>query len=153
MNATLKKRHLDFEKAEVAKVDDREVYDFEASFPVSKSDDMMRLVYGVVLIPEEVDLQNDIIGEVGIEKTAHRFLADYNRGNEMGHMHVRLGDIGIDLVESYIAPVDFTLGDQPIKKGSWVMVAKINDDKLWQDVLDEKLTGFSVAGIATILDS
>jgi len=147
------KATLKGKKEEIAKVDEQEVYDFEASFPVSKADSMQRLVYGVVLVPEEVDLQNDIIGEVGIEKTAHRFLADFNRGNEMGHMHVRLGEIGIDLVESYIAPVDFTLGDQSVKKGSWVMGAKINDDDLWADVLAGRLTGFSVAGIATILDS
>lgn len=122
-------------------------------FPISKSDVEQRLVYGIVLEPDEVDAQNDTINVEGIQKTAHNFLAKYNRESEMGHMHQRLGDIGVDLVESYIAPVDFTIGEEPVKKGSWLMTARVNDDKLWADVKSGKLTGFSVAGIATIQDS
>ena len=51
-----------------------------------------------------------------------------------------------DIVESYIAPEDFTLGSARVKKGSWVMVTKIKDDALWQKILDGKYTGYSFGG-------
>lgn len=128
-------------------------YDVMFRFPIAKADVEQRLVYGIVLEPDEVDTQGDTISEAGIQKTAHGFLAKYNRESEMGHMHQHLGDIGVDLIESFIAPMDFTLGEEPVKKGSWLIGVKVNDDKLWSDVKTGKLTGFSVAGIATILDS
>jgi 2'-5' RNA ligase len=128
-------------------------YDVKFQFPISKADEEQRLVYGIVLEPDEIDTQGDTISVEGIQKTAHGFLAKYNRESEMGHMHQRLGDIGVDLVESFIAPMDFTMGEESVKKGSWLIAAKVHDDQLWTDVKSGKLTGFSVAGIATILDS
>jgi len=127
-------------------------YEVQMRFPISKADIEQRLVYGIVLEPDEVDAQNDTINEAGIQKTAHNFLSKYNRESEMGHMHRRLGDIGVELVESYIAPMDFTIGQESVKKGSWLIATKVVDDALWADVKSGKLTGFSVAGIATIVD-
>lgn len=128
-------------------------YDIKIQFPIAKSDGEQRLVTGIVLEPDEIDTQNDTIDAEGILKTAHNFLSKYNRESEMGHMHRRLGDIGVDLVESYIAPMDFTIGEEPVKKGSWIITVKVHDDRLWQDVKSGKLTGFSIGGIATIIDS
>jgi 2'-5' RNA ligase len=128
-------------------------YEVQLQFPIAKAEGEQRLVYGIVLEPDEVDAQNDTIRAEGIQKTAHNFLAKYNRESEMGYMHQRLGDIGVDLVESYIAPMDFTIGEESVKKGSWLITVKVHDDKLWADVKSGRLTGFSIGGIATILDS
>jgi hypothetical protein len=48
--------------------------------------------------------------------------------------------------------MDFTMGQESVKKGSWIIAVKVNDDKLWSDVKSGKLTGFSVAGIAAFQD-
>lgn len=71
--------------------------------------------------------------------------------------HTLFGDLGIELVESYIAPQDLDLdglltGQDIIRKGSWVMAVHVTDDDLWQQVKDGEITGFSIGGVATVLD-
>lgn len=108
-----------------------------------------RLVYGIVLQPEVVDAQDDVISELEIETAAHAWLAGYNRENELGLMHKVFGDLGIELVQSYIAPVAFELGGKHVRKGTWIIVVRVVDDELWKLVKSGELTGFSIGGVAT----
>lgn len=113
----------------------------------ANSSDEERFVLGAVLIPETVDLQNDIYDAAVIRKTAHQYLAEYAN---IGKQHQVLVNELVDIVECYIAPVDFDLNGQAIKKGTWLLGVHIKDDQIWQDVKDGKLTGFSVGGEATV---
>lgn len=149
--ARLRQIHTFSDKTEDEAVLTKTAYEYDIT--IQKTEEEQRLVYGIVLEPDEIDAQGDTISVEGIQTTAHNFLAKYNRESEMGHMHQRLGDIGVDLVESFIAPMSFTWGSQPVKKGSWIIGVKVHDDQLWNDVKTKKLTGFSVAGIATIRES
>jgi uracil-DNA glycosylase family 4 len=110
---------------------------------IIKADVEKQLVYGIVLEPGSVDAQNDTISAEEIERVAHVYLRD---SRVVGESHK--GKAGANVVESYIAPVDFTLGGQNVTKGTWIMVAKINDSKLWQDTKDKKLNGFSIGGFS-----
>lgn len=132
-------------------------FDFELYIPfdhveIRKSADgtEKRLVTGIVLEPDVVDAQNDYISADAIEEAAHNFLREYNKSTEMGLMHNAFGDIGIELVECSIAPIDFTLGNKPVKKGSWLVTVHVTDDKRWEEVKTGKLNGFSVGGVATV---
>ncbi|MCG6197727.1 terminase, partial [Anoxybacillus sp. LAT_38] len=51
------------------------------------------------------------------------------------------------VVESYIAPVDMQLGDQTIKKGSWVAGVKVTNAETWVAIEKGEITGFSMWGI------
>ena len=42
------------------------------------------------------------------------------------------------------------LGKKKVKKGSWVLVTRILDEEVWKAVKDGTLTGYSMAGYATI---
>jgi len=110
----------------------------------------LRLVTGIVLEPNEVDAHNDYEKPETIRKTAHKFLSNYNKDTRMGLMHSEFDDIGIELVESYIAPVKLTLNKKMIKKGSWVMTVHVSSDSVWNKVKSGDLTGFSIGGIATV---
>jgi hypothetical protein len=110
-----------------------------------KGDQPQQIVYGVVLVPEQVDSQGDIIGSDEIEQAAHRFLTQYR---ESGLQHVGDALPSLEVIESYIAPIDMEVAGNPVPKGSWVMAVKINDPEIWQMVLDETLTGFSIQGWA-----
>lgn len=104
-----------------------------------------RLVYGEVLIPDIEDSQGDVISAEEIEKTAHRFLAEYQ---QLGFMHQGTLEKGAArIVESYVAPVDFELNGHVVKKGSWVLVTKILDDHLWSLIKAGVLTGYSMGGL------
>lgn len=114
-----------------------------------------RLVTGVVLEPDEVDAQDDWEKVETIERAAHLFLANYNKspddgGTQLGVMHKVFGDIGVELVECYVAPAAFKLGKKKVKKGSWIVTVHISSDKRWEEVKSGKLNGFSVGGVATV---
>lgn len=114
--------------------------------PIAKSVEEQRLVYGVALVPETTDLQGDIISEDEIRKTAHDFLSRYNASAGLDVMHAEEGH-DLRLAESYIAPLDFTLGTEPVKKGSWIVAEKVLDDGVWARVKSGELRGFSILGV------
>ena len=127
--------------------------DIRVTVPIRKVDTERRLVYGIVLepgSPENTDAHKDWVSAPVIETTSHAFLSRYHRQSQLGVQHTVFGEIGVDLVESYIAPVDFEMGGEPVSKGTWVMVTKVVDDALWEDVKAGKITGYSIGGVATV---
>jgi len=102
-------------------------------------DDEKRLVTGIVLEPDTIDAHGDIIRPEEIEQAAHKFLA---KSRVVGRQHRKQAPA--EVVESYLAPEDMTIGGQSVKQGTWIMTAKIHDDKLWGEVKDGELTGFSI---------
>lgn len=102
-----------------------------------------RLVYGVVYEPDTVDAHGDTMTAEDIEVMAHEYLAKFAN---VGWQHYLFINTEAEVVESYIAPADFTIGDQQIKKGTWMMTMHILDDALWKDIQDGNLTGYSFGG-------
>lgn len=107
-----------------------------------------RLVTGIVLEPDMIDAQDDTIKAAVIEKAAHLFLSKYNKETKLGLMHTTFGDIGLELCQSFIAPVDYSVGKKKVKKGSWVMTTHVTDDSRWDDIKNRRLTGYSIGGKA-----
>jgi hypothetical protein len=118
--------------------------------PILKIDKAKRLVTGVVLEPGERDAHDDAVPREIVEKAAHRFLARYNEQTKLGLMHEAFGDIGVELAESWVAPVKLRLGGEPVKEGTWIMSVKVVSDDTWAKVKKGQYTGFSVGGIATV---
>jgi DNA adenine methylase len=54
----------------------------------------------------------------------------------------------VKVLESYLAPSDFTIGDITVAKGTWLLAVRILADELWEQVKDGQLTGFSIGGSA-----
>lgn len=133
--------------------------------PILKQNAERRLVSGPVLIPEKTDLQNEVIGVGEIERAAHNymikltfqndpdFLATLGLGRraERGFMHVEFNR-KIAVVESYTAPVDFTIEGRAVVKGTWILTVKVFDDEVWNLVKAGKITGFSIGGRARLID-
>jgi site-specific DNA-adenine methylase/2'-5' RNA ligase len=119
--------------------------------PIQKVDTDKRLVTGVVLEPDEVDAQGDTIDAGAIERAAHNFLAKYNKETEIGNLHKIFGQNGLELVESWIAPVDMTLGKGKVKLGTWLMTIRVLNDHTWQQVKTGEITGLSIGGTASVV--
>lgn len=117
--------------------------------PIAKANDDEQTITGVVLQPEIVDGQGDIIGADVIRKAAHNFLANYNAGTKLGLMHKDFKP-RFQLYESYITPLDIVINSVLVKAGSWVMVVKVLDKKIWQKIKDGELAGFSIGGKARV---
>ena len=112
--------------------------------PLTKVHVEKRIVTGIVLEPEKVDLQGDVYDADTIEESAHNFLKDVR---QMGVMHKQFGR-DLHVVESYIAPVNFELDGRKIKKGTWVLSAKVLDDGIWNSIKSKEITGFSIGAVA-----
>lgn len=129
------------------------------TFEIFKRDEERRLIFGPVLIPENFDLQDDIISADEIESAAHNYMVKLSfredpefltklgltSKSERGFMHTEFNR-KIAVVESYIAPIDFEMNGRMIKQGTWVGVVKVFDDEVWNLVKAGRITGFSIGG-------
>jgi hypothetical protein len=102
-----------------------------------------RFVLGIVLEPETVDSQSEIYSADEVRKSAHTYMAHYQNA---GLQHTALINDHVQIVESYLAPADFTIGEQPVKKGTWVMGMKVTSEELWTAIKTGALTGYSIGG-------
>jgi DNA adenine methylase len=120
---------------------------FAKSIPLIKGADPAdeRYVLGVVLEPEVVDAQGDIYSPDEVRQAAHRFMEEFGG---LGLMHRMRVNGQVKVLESYLAPVDFAVGETTVRKGTWLLAVRILSDELWAEVKDGKLTGFSIGGSA-----
>lgn len=110
--------------------------------PIIKVDDDKQLVTGIVYEPETVDSQGEFMTAEEIEKAAHTFMKDYHN---IDKQHTFKNE-DADVVESYVAKSDHKIGDQEIKKGTWVMTTHIGDEEIWKDIKKGKIKGYSMGG-------
>lgn len=108
-----------------------------------------RLVTGIVLKPEETDAHKDIYSADVIREAAHDFLLNYNASTGIGYMHRGVRS-SLQLVESWLAPVDLTIGGRKIKKGTWLMTVYVPDEEVWKEIKAGKITGLSIGGTAKV---
>ncbi|WP_336805308.1 XkdF-like putative serine protease domain-containing protein [Bacillus subtilis] len=112
-----------------------------------KEADEQKLVYGIVYEPDTVDAHGDFMTAAEIEKAAHGFLKD---AREIDKQHDFQGGVG-EVVESYVAPADFEMNGETIKKGSWVLVTKASEE-VWEQIKKGEITGYSMAGTAETIE-
>jgi hypothetical protein len=104
-----------------------------------------RFVLGIVLEPEVKDSQGDIYSAEEIRKACHCYMEHY-RG--LGLMHKEDASGKMTILECYIAPCDFTVDNETVTKGTWLLANRVNDDAVWTDIQEQKLTAWSIGGSA-----
>lgn len=116
---------------------------------IAKRDEPRQVAFGVVLEPRSADapdLQGDYYDERDVEDAAYGFMAEVTKGSGFSDvMHDGVTRAGYP-VESFIAPVDFTLGDQHVAKGSWVIGMHYPDKDIWDGIVKGRYSAFSVGG-------
>lgn len=117
----------------------------ESEVVILSKQEEQRLVTGIVLVPEEVDSQNDIYSAEEVQKASFAYMEAFQN---VGLMHRKMVTGKVRIVESFIAREDYTEGGQSVKKGTWVMTTRVLDDALWKAVKEGKLTGYSIGGSA-----
>lgn len=117
---------------------------------VAKADEE-QTVSGIVLQPEVVDAQGDIMSADVIKQAAYDFLSAINKKTKLGLQHTTFPKGKLALCESYVAPNGIVLGAKTVKQGSWIMTVKVLDAELWKKVKEGKITGFSIGGKAKVV--
>jgi hypothetical protein len=111
--------------------------DFEVKF--AGMDEDKRLVYGIVLEPNEVDYHEDTITADEIEKAAHGYA---NKPMVIGDGHVKRAKAYP--VETFIYNPEVL---ENVKPGSWVMAIKVKSDTIWEGIKQGDYTGFSIGAM------
>lgn len=114
--------------------------------PVIKAtNEDMRQATFVVLVPDEVDLHGDVYSESEVAKAAH----SYNLTSMRTNLFHKSMTESWTVIESYILPTDIMLEDRFIKKGTWMIVAQINDaENLWPLIKSGKIKSVSIGAMA-----
>lgn len=112
---------------------------------LKKANTEKRLVYGVVYEPDLIDTDGDSANAEVIEQMAHNYLADFSKLNIQHETPITKE---AEIVESYIAPIDFKYPDSDtlIKQGSWILVVYISSNEIWEKIKSGEITGFSFEG-------
>ena len=103
-----------------------------------KMDEEKHIVYGVFLVPWEVDLQGDIMTSEEITKAVHSFSKSFQN---IGEMH-RLSGMGT-MLEIYVAPVDFEMNGVKVIEGSGILASE-PVQSVWDKIKKGELTGYSI---------
>lgn len=102
-----------------------------------------RLLYGIVYEPDVEDSYGDSMSAEEIEKTAHEFLEFYRNMDTEHNIVAGAGAV----VESYIAPVDITIGETLVRAGTWILATRASEE-VWQQWKNGEITGYSMFGMA-----
>jgi hypothetical protein len=78
---------------------------------------MQKVAYQVMLVPNEVDANNEWQSEETTAETAHKWMENGCKSTA-----------GVP-VESYIAPLDFELVGGSVKKGSWILAVRLDEER------------------------
>ena len=87
--------------------------------------------------------REDFTSAEEIEKAAHDFLP-----NAVMNIYHRDDLEDVQVVESFIAPIDYDLGGEVIKQGTWVLVARVLNEDLRKMIESGEITGYSLEGTA-----
>ncbi|QNK87755.1 terminase [Sporosarcina sp. resist] len=132
---------------------DKPTFQKEVKVFVNKEEAEQQLVYGIVYSPGSADDESthdtdgDFMTAAEIEKAAHGFVKDARNIDTQHDFESGVGEV----VESYIAPADFTIGEEAIAKGSWILVTKASDE-IWEAIQKGAYTGYSLAGTAKTIE-
>ena len=121
----------------------KEAEDISLDVDVIKSSLDKGLVYGVVYAPMVKDTHDDWATADDIENAAHEFLPAAMMNDQHGPDVEKA-----EVVESYIAPCDFQLGNEEVIEGTWVLVTKVRDPELLGAITRGERTGYSLEGTA-----
>jgi len=126
-----------------------------------KQDDEERIVYGIVLEPDVVDSQGDVIDKEEIRKAMHTWMEEYQL---ISYMHqdssgnlLPLSAIEPDsspildsvrVIACFQAPVTYydPESGELIREGTWVLGTRIRDPMLWDKIKRGEITGYSIGG-------
>lgn len=126
----------------ITKAEDGEA-DFTMTGRIVKTDGESHYVTGVVYEPMVEDAHGDFMTAEEIAKAAHWFA---KHGNSVDLQHSFQPLDGAAVVESWITKTDSEIGDETIRKGTWMMTVEVTDSATWEKIEKGEITGFSMGG-------
>lgn len=104
-----------------------------------------RVVFAEVLVPNTPNVYGDYWTKEAIVEAAYLFMKT-GFGIDVDHDNFDVTG-AVYVVETFIA----RKGDPDFIEGSWVVAMKIEDDQLWEKVLNNEINGYSYEAIVSFL--
>ena len=111
---------------------------------IIKADAEHHFITGIVYEPNTEDAHGNFMTEEEITKAAYWYAKN---GNNVDLQHDFEALENADVVESWVAKADFKIGEETVKKGTWLMTVEVTDDDIWDAVQKGEITGFSMGGV------
>lgn len=106
---------------------------------IIKTNTTHRTASFVILEPETIDFNGQVISEEEIIKTAHEFMLNLQEKYVNIDHTSNSVQADVQFVESFILPTDF----EDIKKGSWIVAFKFSEEK-WEQVQNGNQRGEAI---------
>ena len=118
------------------------------AFTIRKNEDgFEHIAFAEVLVPDKPNVYGDFHTKESVRDFAYGFMVggfsidvEHDNNDVTGKVHV---------VESFIARP----GDPDFVEGAWVVGIYVPDDELWQDILDNKINGFSYEALVSAIQA
>lgn len=117
-----------------------------AAEPENDSSTEQRFVFGIVLEPEVEDAQGDVYNAKEVEAAAHYYMAFHQ---SIGLMHERILDKGVLILESYVTRCDCPIAGEQVRKGTWLLAARVRSNEVWEQIKSGGLKAYSIGGYST----
>lgn len=119
-----------------------------------------RIISGPAMIADLPIYRNDngkeyyvLFDKSAIQQIAEKFAAKgYMKNINLFHDEKQTTE-NVTIFNSFVTDKELGIlpmqGFEDIADGSWFLSCKVNDDKIWQDVKDGKILGYSIEGLFT----
>ncbi len=128
----------------ITKAETKDERGFATIGKIVKADDNLHHVTGIVYEPMVSDAHDNFMTEDEIQKAAYWYAKN---GDKVDLQHNFEECDACTVVETWVAKADFKIGDEPIKKGTWLMTVEVSDDNIWKSIEKGEITGFSMGGV------
>lgn len=113
---------------------------------IKAANEELKQVLFVAMLPDSTDLHGDYTSSEEVRKAKESFNKSQMNTNLF---HLAMTD-KFEVIESYLSPVDFVLGDKFVAKGTWLMNLQVHDDELWDLIKDGEINGISIGAMAQV---
>jgi len=116
----------------------------ELRFEIQKSNSAQHIVSGIVYAPNEVDSH----GEYATAEAITEGMLSFMESTQL----IRLNHeepLNCCVLECFQAGEDTHKEGTLIPAGAWWLSVRVRDPDVWQAIIDEEITGFSMAGLAS----
>lgn len=145
------RRNLDMSQtSDGAGADTADTRRFRKAVSIKEMDSAEQVATGVVMVPNEIDLQRDYVPEWVMRSLEAGYAKRLEDGDvSEGVMHAKFPPDDSETIETYLTESETELGGDTYPADTWVIRRKYHDDDLWQLVEDEVLGAFSIGGRIT----
>lgn len=113
---------------------------------VKATNEKLKQVLYVVMAPDEVDLHGDITSAEEVRKACQNF----NKSTAKANLFHLIETDTFSVIESYIAPTDFTLGTKLVKCGTWLANLQVYSDDVWELIESGDINGVSIKALGLV---